>query len=520
MIGKPGQNVSASAAAHRAGTLRRGSLIATPSTCSKFATFTFSHPQPQTVSMSSPSVAQGSASLTATARARARRPWRWLAALAVVSALHWIAAQWVERNRDTFIAPETQRVPVQVQLLKPERVEQTPAGSTAKGAAPAAPAKAQATQHRRSEHVLTAVRPQSAQPARRTAPAAEKAPETATAPEAASSPAAASASAAGAGINAGAASGAAANGAQGTGAAASSGVKFSVPPSGDLQYDTFYNGVRNQTGTLHWTSDGQHYEMVIAVPLPFVGTFRWTSHGHVDAFGLAPDQYIEQRGRRPEDVTVFNREQKQIVFTRTPNSLALPDGAQDRFSMVMQLASLVRGDPDAYKPGVTREFYVADNDSGETWPIETIGDETIRTAQGFVTARHFMRLPRHEGDRRRIDVWLAPSLGWLPARLMQTEPNGSEIELVWHGNAKAPSVDAAPTGGAGSAADTPAGASAQSDDEATSPGATSSQSQPDAGQPAAAQNALPPDPAQATQPAPTAPPSPISPATTNSSAKP
>ncbi|CAM2191328.1 protein of unknown function [Paraburkholderia kururiensis] len=44
MIGKPGQNVSASAAAHRAGTLRRGSLIATPSTCSKFATFTFFAP--------------------------------------------------------------------------------------------------------------------------------------------------------------------------------------------------------------------------------------------------------------------------------------------------------------------------------------------------------------------------------------------------------------------------------------------------------------------------------------------
>ncbi|WP_042299356.1 DUF3108 domain-containing protein [Paraburkholderia kururiensis] len=470
--------------------------------------------------MSSPSVAQGSASLTAAARARTRRPWRWLAALAVVSVLHWIAAQWVEHNRDTFVSPETQRVPVQVQLLKPERVEQTPAGSTAKRAAPVAQARAQATQRRRSEHVLTATRPQSAQPARRTAPAAEKAPETAAASEAASFPAAASASAAGTDTNAGAASGAAATGAQGTGAVASSGVKFSVPPSGDLQYDTFYNGVRNQTGTLHWTSDGQHYEMVIAVPLPFVGTFRWTSHGHVDAFGLAPDQYIEQRGRRPEDVTVFNREQKQIVFTRTPNSLALPDGAQDRFSMVMQLASLVRGDPDAYKPGVTREFYVADNDSGETWPIETIGDETIRTAQGFVTARHFMRLPRHEGDRRRIDVWLAPSLGWLPARLMQTEPNGTEIELVWHGNAKAPPVETTPTGGAGSAADTPAGASVEPGDAGASSGSAAGQPQPAAGQPAATQNALPSGPAQATQPGPTASPSPTSPGTTSGGEKP
>ena len=111
----------------------------------------------------------------------------------------------------------------------------------------------------------------------------------------------------------------------------------------------------------------------------------YSSHGHVDAFGLAPDQYIEKRGHRAEDVSIFNRSTKQIVFTRTPASLPLTDGAQDRFSMVMQLASLVRGDPDAYKPGVTRQFFVVDNDSGEIWPFETIGDETIRT--GRVTSR-------------------------------------------------------------------------------------------------------------------------------------
>ncbi|HXZ06712.1 MAG TPA: DUF3108 domain-containing protein, partial [Paraburkholderia sp.] len=224
-------------------------------------------------------------------------------------------------------------------------------------------------------------------------------------------------------------------------ATASPGVKFSVPPSGDLQYDTFYNGVRNQPGTIHWTSDGQTYEMVVSVPLPFVGTFSYSSHGRVDAFGIAPDQYIEKRGHRAEDVTIFNRTTKQIAFTRTPATLALPDGAQDRFSMVMQLASLVRGDPAAYKPGVTREFYVADNDSGETWPIETIGDESIGVAGGFVNARHFMRLPRHEGDRRRIDVWLAPSLGWLPVRIMQTEPNGTQVELVWRGKLAAHDSD-------------------------------------------------------------------------------
>lgn len=355
--------------------------------------------------------------------------WRWVAVFVLVTVLHWLAAQWFERHHAAQpVRPA--HVPVQVRLLKPERIEQQakPAAPAAKPAAPARPAPPKRAPS--PPHTLQALTPPEAHPKTAAAPA-----------EAASSPAASDAAAS----NVSAASGSAQAGAPGNGntptaqaAQASHGVKFQVPPSGELEYDTFFNGARNAPGTIHWKSDGQHYEMIVSIPLPFVGTFSWTSRGHVDAFGLAPDQYIEKRGRKPADFTVFNRKEKQIVFTRTPNSLALPDGAQDRFSMVMQLASLVRGDPDTYKPGVTREFYVADNDSGETWPITTIGDESVNTDHGYVTARHFMRLPRHDGDKRRIDVWLAPALGWLPVRLVQTEPNGTEVELLWHGALSVP----------------------------------------------------------------------------------
>ncbi|HEX7906481.1 MAG TPA: DUF3108 domain-containing protein [Paraburkholderia sp.] len=367
--------------------------------------------------------------------------WRWVAVLLVVAVLHWIAFQWVERNRASLNPADNAHVPVQVALLTPERIERNPA------AAPSAPAPAPA--HRPSaskprEHVLT-----STQPATHTAPQA--------AATTAASDTVASASAATPNANSHAAASATGT-ASAPGAAsapqAAPGVKFSVPPSGELQYDTFYNGVRNQPGTIHWTSSAQNYEMVVSVPLPFVGTFVYSSHGRIDAFGLAPDQYIEKRGRRAEDIAIFNRADKQIVFTRTPATLPLSDGAQDRFSVVMQLASLVRGDPATYKPGVTRQFFVVDNDSGENWPIETIGDETIRTAQGFLDTRHFKRLPRHDGDMRRIDVWLAPSLGWLPARIVQTEPNGTQFELVWRGKLNADAPDGSPGNTANSEAGT------------------------------------------------------------------
>ncbi|MEX3965647.1 DUF3108 domain-containing protein [Paraburkholderia sp. EG286B] len=443
------------------------------------------------------------------------RAWRWVGVFVAVTALHWLAAEWFERHHGAPPPVAHVRVPVQVALLKPERIEREakpagPAAAPAHAAPKPAPRPAE-------PHTLHAVTPPKPHP---------KAPASPPDTQAASAPAAASPASASAAGTSGTASTAPGNGKQPSAQAtqASHGLKFSVPPSGELQYDTFYNGVRNQPGTIHWSSDGQRYEMIVRVPLPFVGEFSWTSKGRVDAFGLAPDQYIEKRGHRPSDVTVFNRTDNQIVFTRTPNSLALPDGAQDRFSMVMQLASLVRGDPDAYKPGVTREFYVADNDSGETWPITTIGDETVSTDHGYVTARHFMRLPRREGDKRRIDVWLTQSLGWLPVRLVQTEPNGNQFELVWRGaltvpdtsNAPAPAPDSAAAATAttpGAASDTTSAQSATPEAApASAPAASQPQPQPSA-QPAPPANMQTETPAEAPPPPSTgdAPPSPASP---------
>ncbi|SDQ24394.1 Protein of unknown function [Paraburkholderia fungorum] len=347
---------------------------------------------------------------------RGSRAWRWAAVLATVVVVHWIAAQWFEHNRASLNPPDNEHVPVQVKLLTPERVESKPAAAVQPAPAPAR--KAAASPPR--EHVLTALQPaheeKQAQPATAASDAAS---------------AAGTANTANPGANA--STGAASAPVAASAPQASSGVKFSVPPSAEMQYDTFYNGVRNAPGTIHWTSNAKGYEMIVSVPLPFVGPFVYSSRGRIDAFGLAPDQYSEKRGRRAEDIAIFNRTDKKIGFTRTPDTLPLTDGAQDRFSMVMQLASLVRGDPSAYKPGVTRQFFVVDNNSGENWPVETIGDETIRTDQGYLETRHFKRLPRHDGDLRRIDVWLAPSLGWLPARIVQTEPNGTQFELVWRG---------------------------------------------------------------------------------------
>ncbi len=365
-------------------------------------------------------------------RSPGARALRWGAVLALVLILHGVVGIWFSRQRETVVS-RAEKPPVEIELLQPQRISREPAHEPPNPSRPATHAARKPGSAALPEHVLQEV-----------APHAPPAPAEASAPAAAS--AALAASGAGTGANGSAAAAGVAESADAnTSGGPGHGLRFSTPPSGELLYDTFYNGVRNPPGTIHWATDGSGYTMVVSVPLPFVGTFTYASEGRIDSFGLAPQHYVETRGRRGQNVTTFDREAGHIAFTRTPQTVPLQNGAQDRFSVIMQLASLVRGDPDAYKPGVTRNFYVADNDSGEIWPIETIGDETVRTPAGFIAARHFMRLPRRAGDARRIDVWLAPALGWLPARIVQTEPNGAQIELVWGGALAPPGAENAPS---------------------------------------------------------------------------
>lgn len=206
---------------------------------------------------------------------------------------------------------------------------------------------------------------------------------------------------------------------------------LSLPPSARMIYTAYINGMRNQDSQILWFSDGSHYRLDVEIPLPFVGTFSYRSMGNIDDYGLAPVRYEEARGKKASVATNFNRDARQTIsFSRVTTELPLPAGAQDRFSLLWQLVSLVRGAPRRDTPGVTRVFYVADTDQGESWRIQTLGEESIELPQGWVNARHFLRLPRHEGDARKLEVWLAEDLGWVPVKIRQTEPSGQTLELV------------------------------------------------------------------------------------------
>ncbi len=210
------------------------------------------------------------------------------------------------------------------------------------------------------------------------------------------------------------------------------GQSFRLPPSALLSYASFVNGNPNQIAQIDWVSLSDRYQIKVTIAVPFFGDYIFSSGGKVDRYGLAPDFYEEIRGNKGSRSVEFEREAQIIKFSVGNQTSHLPNGTQDRFSVLFQLASLVGGDPQLDASGTAREIPIAEMDKLNQWTFVSQGDEEVSdpTDTKKVKARHFVRLPRDAADKRKLEVWLSEEHHWLPLKILQTEPNGSVFELL------------------------------------------------------------------------------------------
>ncbi|MBN8747158.1 Uncharacterised protein [Xylophilus ampelinus] len=221
----------------------------------------------------------------------------------------------------------------------------------------------------------------------------------------------------------------------GTGAGAGAGVPgateaLKVPPSVKLDFTvTGQQGVQPMSGVfgeLIWLQDGSQYNARLALRVLFRTIRSRTSVGRVGPGGLEPERFSDTR--RSEVATHFVRESGQIVFSSTTTPAPLQPGAQDELSVILQLSALLAGDPARHAPGSSFSVQTAGTRDAEVWSFSVDGDEAQATPAGEFQARKLTRLPRKPFDRK-IELWLAPELGWLPVRIRQTEPNGDWADL-------------------------------------------------------------------------------------------
>jgi hypothetical protein len=203
---------------------------------------------------------------------------------------------------------------------------------------------------------------------------------------------------------------------------------YKLPASVHFKYKVEANKFPyNFNAELWWQQDGSTYDARLALTAFGLGRTQ-TSHGQITADGLAPLRFSDKV--RSEVAAHFDRDKGKVTFSANTPDVPLQAGAQDRLSVLVQVGAMIAGDPAHYPQGSTMAFQTVGPRAADTW-IFTVGShETLSLPGGQQATLKLVRNPREEFDQK-VELWLAPALGYLPARIRITESNGDFVDQKW-----------------------------------------------------------------------------------------
>jgi hypothetical protein len=206
---------------------------------------------------------------------------------------------------------------------------------------------------------------------------------------------------------------------------------LTIPGSIRLNFDA--TGKRGRfdykaMGTMTWLQDGSGYDMRLEMGDWIIGKRVLTSTGKLGAEGLAPTRFSDKF--RSERAAHFDRAQQRITFSANTPQAALQPGAQDQLSIFAQLAAMVAGDPLGFPIGTTVAIQTAGPRDADQWAFTVEREEMLNLPGGQVPALKMIRKPGKDYDQT-VELWLAPELAYLPARIRITNANGDYIDQQW-----------------------------------------------------------------------------------------
>lgn len=201
-----------------------------------------------------------------------------------------------------------------------------------------------------------------------------------------------------------------------------------VPGSARISYKVEANKFPfSANAELLWQQDGKIYSAQLALSA-FGQTRMQTSRGAITPAGLAPLRFSDKY--RSEVAAHFNRESDKVTFSANTPDVTLQAGAQDRLSVLLQLAALIANDPEHYAPATTLSIQTIGPRNADTWLFTVGSEEKIKLPGGELMALKLERKPRQEFDQK-VELWLAPAQAYLPVRIRITEANGDFIDQQW-----------------------------------------------------------------------------------------
>jgi len=215
-------------------------------------------------------------------------------------------------------------------------------------------------------------------------------------------------------------------------AASAAAPAFAWPPSTRLSYKLLghYRGPVEGTAQVDWLRQGSRYQVHLATAIGPVLSRHITSEGELTAQGLAPRRFDGEQ-------KVLFRSPRRWQLRFGPDLVVLADGkevptqpgAQDEASQFVQLTWLFTTQPHKLRVGGAVEMPLAMNRKMDRWIYDVVGEEVLRFPFGEVPTFHLK--PRREatGGDLTPEIWIAPTLQYLPVRMVIRDGGGNWIDL-------------------------------------------------------------------------------------------
>ena len=181
-------------------------------------------------------------------------------------------------------------------------------------------------------------------------------------------------------------------------------------------------------GQLLWRHDGGQYEARLEYSAPLQLSRAQSSIGRITAEGLTPQRFSDRS--RSEQATHFERDKGTLVFSSNAPQQPLPAGAQDRLSVLLQLAAMIAAAPSSFPVGTGITVQTVGTRDAQSWLFTVEGDQALELPGGRIPTRKLVRQPRGEYDLR-IELWLGTSMDYVPVRIRLTQPNGDYVDQQW-----------------------------------------------------------------------------------------
>ncbi len=210
-----------------------------------------------------------------------------------------------------------------------------------------------------------------------------------------------------------------------------SSAAFALPPQKlSVQYETSRNGTVMVEVSETLTHDGKTYRIDSDArgkglfALANRGSVKRASRGTVEAVGIRPLEFRDQRGERQPEFARFDWAKHQVVEERDGKNEVTPikGPMQDRLSFLWSFAFTP---PD----GGEIALDVADGRGVSRFRYAISGPEKLKTPAGEIEALKLVK-QRDPGDDRGTEVWLAVRHHFVPVRILVVEKDGTRLDQV------------------------------------------------------------------------------------------